>query len=624
MAYPFAALVGQESLKLALLLCAIHPGIGGILIQGDKGTAKSTAARGLAELMPPLQRVSESRYNASPEELLDCCEACQMNPDSIEVIPVPFVTLPLGATEDRVLGHLDLESVLNEKRKKLQPGLLATAHRGIVYIDEVNLLSDHLVDVLLDVAAMGMNTVQRDGLSISHPSRFMLIGTMNPEEGNLRPQFLDRFGLMVDVQAPTDIQERTEVIRRRIAYESNPEVFIERWASEQTKLTRQIERARQLLPSVVMPEGLLTLISQLCTQLNVSSLRADIVLYKTALTLAAYHHRTTVTADDIKQAAELVLPHRRRKKPFEPNHWNNSDLDELMNQLPPPPMEEGSGDTSSEESSADSSDSDSSEEIFEVAPVAPLPVLQVEDVRLNASSGRRSVTENSNRGFVTQVVTNPQTKDLAIQASVQQAIIRNPDHFILQKEDLQENVRSGKTGHLIVFVVDASGSMAASRRMEAVKGSVLSLLTDAYQRRDTVAVIAFRGVEAQLVLEPTQSVERAETALRALPTGGRTPLAQALQLTHKLLSQRKENPLLIILSDGKANVPLPGGGDAWQQSLQIAQSLQNVPALVLDTDTDYLRLGKASELALALGAVCVSLQELSAETLTRTIVKQLQ
>lgn len=243
---------------------------------------------------------------------------------------------------------------------------------------------------------------------------------------------------------------------------------------------------------------------------------------------------------------------------------------------------------------------------------------------MHASSGRRSVAEHSQRGLVTQTVANPQTKDLAIQASVQQAIIRNPDQFTLQKEDLQENRRSGKTGHLILFVVDASGSMAASRRMEAVKGSVLSLLTDAYQRRDTVAVIAFRGVEAQLVLEPTQSVERAETALRALPTGGRTPLAQALQVASGVLNQRKENPLLIVLSDGKANVPLPGGGDAWQQSLEIAQSLQHVPTLVLDTDTDYLRLGKARELAAALRAECLTLEELSAENLTRTIIKQLQ
>ncbi len=624
MAYPFAALVGQDSLKLALLLCAINPGIGGILIQGDKGTAKSTAARGLAELMPRLQRVTDSRYNASPDELIESCEACQLNPDALEEIPVPLVTLPLGATEDRVLGHLDLESVLHEKRKKLQPGLLASAHRGIVYIDEVNLLADHLVDVLLDVAAMGVNTIQRDGLSVSHPSRFMLIGTMNPEEGTLRPQFLDRFGLMVEVQAPTNVEERTEVIRRRIAYESQPETFLNQWSAEQAALTRQIERARQLLPSVHMPEGLLTLISQLCTQLSVSSLRADIVLYKTALTLAAYQDRTMVTADDIRRAAELVLPHRRRKKPFEPNAWNNSELDELMNQLPPPAPQESGEDESSEENPADSSDSNPSEEVFEVAPVAPLPALQVEDVRMHASSGRRSVAEHSQRGLVTQTVANPQTKDLAIQASVQQAIIRNPDQFTLQKEDLQENRRSGKTGHLILFVVDASGSMAASRRMEAVKGSVLSLLTDAYQRRDTVAVIAFRGVEAQLVLEPTQSVERAETALRALPTGGRTPLAQALQVASGVLNQRKENPLLIVLSDGKANVPLPGGGDAWQQSLEIAQSLQHVPTLVLDTDTDYLRLGKARELAAALRAECLTLEELSAENLTRTIIKQLQ
>ncbi len=308
MTYPFSALVGQPLLKQALLLCAVNPGIGGVLIRGDKGTAKSTAVRGLSAVMPSVQRVAGSRFNCRPDEPLPACDACQQVDWQTETIAVPFVDLPLGATEDRVVGSLDLESVLVDRQKKLLPGLLASAHQGILYIDEVNLLADHLVDVLLDVAAMGINTVQRDGLSVSHPARFMLIGTMNPEEGTLRPQFLDRFGLMVDVAAPRAVEERTEVVRRRIAFETAPIAFAEQWINEQRTLQQQIDQARQLLPSVRMADGMLTMISQLCTDLNIVSLRADIVLYKTALTIAALAGRTDVIPDDVKQAAELALP----------------------------------------------------------------------------------------------------------------------------------------------------------------------------------------------------------------------------------------------------------------------------------------------------------------------------
>ncbi|WP_420154695.1 magnesium chelatase subunit D family protein [Siphonobacter sp.] len=607
MSYPFSALVGQDQLTLALLLCGINPGIGGVLIQGDKGTAKSTAARALAEILPPIQRIAGSRFNTEPGQVLDFDAASQSGEHEIEEVTVPLVNLPLGATEDRLLGQLDLESVLNERRRALQPGLLAQAHRGILYIDEVNLLPDHLVDVLLDVAASGVNTVQREGLSVSHPSRFVLIGTMNPEEGALRPQFLDRFGLMVNVQAPDTIAERTEVVRRRMAYDQAPQVFMDHWQPTQVTLQARIAQARQRLPQVQMPEGLLTLISQLCTQLQISSLRADLVLYKTAITLAAFEGRMEVHAADIKRAAELVLPHRRRKKPFESPSFHSSELDDLMN-TPPPPLPQPEPETEP-----------AKEEVLGVAPVAEPPALTVENRSMEALNGRRSEVTRTPRGFKTQTVPSTSPTDLALTASVQQALIRNPETFQLSRQDLHQTIRTGKTGHFILFVVDASGSMAASRRMEAVKGSVLSLLTDAYQRRDTVAVIAFRGVEAQLLLEPTQSVERAEVALRTLPTGGRTPLPQALQLALDVLEQQPENPLLIILSDGKANVPLPGGGDAWQQTLELATRLRTIPALVLDTDTAYVRLGRASELAQTLGAECVSLEDFSAETLTRTV-----
>jgi magnesium chelatase subunit D len=640
MKYPFAALVGQEKLKRALLLCAINPSIGGLLIRGEKGTAKSTAARGLAEIMPLILRNEIDKINFQENDSQDMCGEC---PVAIEEIPVPFVNLPLGATEDRVLGSLDLEGILSEKKKRLQPGLLATAHCGILYIDEVNLLPDHLVDVLLDVAAMGVNTIQRDGLSESHPAKFTLIGTMNPEEGNLRPQFLDRFGLMVDVEAPRDIAERTEVVRRRISFENNPKDFSAQWSAGQKSLQAKIKSAQQLLPSVILPDGLLTLISQLCTELNVTSLRADIVMYKTAITLAALDKRTTVAADDVRQAAELALIHRQRKKPFEGNSKGSDNrLDELMQQEQPQPQNKPQQQNQPEpeereESQAEGSISDdidtnnqespTSEQIFGIAPQKEVPDFKVDlnPVSHQMPEGRRSQAIHTNRGQELRAVPDQSPSDISVMATVQSALIRDQDAFQITRNDLHQKVRKGKTGNLILFVVDASGSMAASSRMEAVKGSVLSLLTDAYQRRDMVGVISFRGVEAQLLLEPTYSVEQAEQAMQTLPTGGRTPLPHALQLAiqviNKLNPDKDLKPLLVLLSDGKANVPLPGGGDAWQQTLQLSDQLlqAHIPALVLDTENEYLRFGRAAEMAKAMGAECLSLEELSSENITLTV-----
>lgn len=640
MKYPFAALVGQEKLKRALMLCAINPSIGGLLIRGEKGTAKSTAARGLAEIMPLIPK-NEVLKTIQENDSADICGEC---PVDIDEIPVPFVNLPLGATEDRVLGSLDLEGILSEKKKKLQPGLLAAAHRGILYIDEVNLLPDHLVDVLLDVAAMGVNTVQRDGLSESHPAKFTLIGTMNPEEGNLRPQFLDRFGLMVDVEAPRNVVERTEVVRRRITFEVNPEAFSLQWLNNQKALQNQIKTAQQLLSEVVLPDGLLTLISQLCTELNVTSLRADIVMYKTAITLAALDKRTVVTAEDVRQAAELALVHRQRKKPFEGNNKGDNRLDELMQQeqpeAPNKPQPQNQPESKPEEEPQIESllpqngedenqemPAPKQEQVFGIPTGIETPnfKLDIAPVAHQMPEGRRSQAINTNRGPELRAVPDQSPSDIAVIATVQSAIIRNQDDFQITRNDLHQKIRKGKTGNLILFVVDASGSMAASSRMEAVKGSVLSLLTDAYQRRDMVGVIAFRGVEAQLLLEPTYSVEQAEQAMQHLPTGGRTPLPHALQLASQVISQlnpeKDLKPLLVVLSDGKANVPLPGGGDAWQQTLHLSGQLfqANIPALVLDTENEYLRFGRAAEMAKVMGAECLSLEELSSENITVTV-----
>lgn len=613
--FPFSAVVGQQQLQTALLLCAVDPSMGGVLIRGDKGTAKSTAARALAAILPPIARVAGCAFNCTgPNAHCSVCTGEAGVPS-----PVPFVTLPLGATEDRVLGSLDIASALQGGKRVFQPGLLAASHRGILYIDEVNLLADHLVDVLLDVAAMGVNSVQREGLSLSHPARITLVGTMNLEEGDLRPQLLDRFALMVEVTAPRDKAVRAEVVRRRIAYEADPAAFTQRWAPQQDALRAQLARAQALLAQVELDDTMLDLISHLCCEFEVASLRADIVMHKAARAIAALDGRLRVTPDDVRTAATLVLPHRRRRKPFEQPGLDQDKLDELMRDAaPPPPQGEAQPDD-------EQAGNEPEEQLFGAGAAAPAPTLTVASGSASGLTGRRSNAANAARGHVVRAVPNAQPTSLAIQATLRSAALREPGQLNVTRDDLHQQVRAGKSANLILFVVDASGSMAAQRRMEAVKGSVLALLTDAYQRRDEVAVIAFRGPKAQLQLAPTRSVERAEQGLRDLPTGGRTPLPHALQLTVETLATRAKDalpPLLVLLTDGKANVALAEGGDPWRETLDLA-ALLAVPALVIDTESGYLKLGRATLLAQALGAQCLTLEQLTSENLVLTIRAQL-
>ncbi|MES2872649.1 MAG: magnesium chelatase subunit D family protein [Bacteroidota bacterium] len=633
MNYPFTAIVGQEKLKKALLLCAINPAIGGILIRGDKGTAKSTAARALAEIVPPVALTAGCRFNCSEDSGLDICEVCLKAGKQVKLSQVPFVNLPLGASEERVIGNLDLEGVLVEKKRKLQPGLLASAHQGILYIDEVNLLADHLVDILLDVAAMGVNTIEREGLSASHPARFSLIGTMNVEEGNLRPQFLDRFGLMINVEAPRDVAERTEVVRRRIAFEADPATFVSKWEKSQQELRHKLFTAKTLLPSVVLDDALLTLISELCSGMGVKSLRADIVMYKTAITLAAIGGRIDVLAEDVREAAELVLAHRTHQKPFSEPGLDQDKLDEIMknSSSEQQPSENSSAghddDNSNTDTESESSDGKpQTEHVFDAIEPAAIPRLELELDRLSKdlNSGRRTKADHATRGQYVRSQSLGNTTDIAIEATVLSAIERAPEQFEIRKEDIRHKVRTGKVGNLIIFIVDASGSMAASKRMEAVKGTVLSLLKDAYQRRDEVSVISFRGIEAKVLLQPTRSVELAEEALSKLPTGGRTPLVHALQMALQLIKKQAtlsdQKPLLVVLSDGKANVS-ENGSDPWGHSLSVAAEIKRkeISGLLINSDTNYLQLGKAATLAEALGMNYISLTDLNPDRLISEI-----
>ncbi len=331
--YPFTAVVGMDDMRLSLLLNAVSPSIGGVLVRGEKGTAKSTVVRGLTALLPAMDTVPGCRFSCAPGGPDPECPDGPHEPGAGVARPTRLVELPVGASEDRLVGALDIERALAEGVKAFEPGLLAQAHRGILYVDEVNLLHDHLVDLLLDAAAMGASHVEREGVSVRHAARFLLVGTMNPEEGELRPQLLDRFGLTVEVAASRDPEQRVEVVRRRLAYDDDPAAFAARWAGEEAALRERIAAARALLPQVVLGDGALRRIAATCAAFEVDGMRADIVMARTATALAAWAGRTDVTVEDVRQAALLALPHRRRRNPFDAPGLDETKLDETLEEF---------------------------------------------------------------------------------------------------------------------------------------------------------------------------------------------------------------------------------------------------------------------------------------------------
>lgn len=332
--FPFTAIIGQEEMKKALILNVVNPRLGGVLIQGEKGTAKSTAVRALADLLPPRKCIQGCQYHDNPQDKAAWCDRCHEMYDNeeppIELLPMKVVELPVSATEDRIVGTLDIELAIREGRRNFEIGILADANRNILYVDEINLLDDHAVDILLDSAAMGINTVEREGISYSHPARFSLVGTMNPEEGDIRPQLLDRFGLSVKVVGEQNPEKRAEVVRRRLAYEADPEKFINDWKEAQEKEAERIERAIELLPKVSVSDKLLLLAAKISILLGVDGHRADITLIKTAQTIAAIDRRSEVNKEDIREASRMVLPHRMRRRPFEEQTLNWEEVDMVI------------------------------------------------------------------------------------------------------------------------------------------------------------------------------------------------------------------------------------------------------------------------------------------------------
>lgn len=587
--FPFSAVVGNDDAKTALVLAAIDPTIGGVLLRGEKGSAKTTLARGLAALLPGA---------------------------------APFVELPLGATEERVVGSLDLAAALTEGTVRFQPGLLAAAHGGVLYVDEVNLLADHLVDVLLDVAVTGLNRVERDNLSHAHPARFVLVGSMNPEEGDLRPQLLDRFGLAVDVRAPTDTDDRAEVVRRRTAFDADGVGFAVHWSPEQSALAERLAATRP----APLDDALLLAACEVCVAVGAEGMRADLMMARAAAAHAAWVGRPDATAADLRAVAPLVLAHRARRHPLDPPGAPPEGLDDALDDaFGPPPDVAGRPDLPAADEPTRPSPTSGDGRIDAADAATAVVALRGPRTDQPSASGRRSTVTTTRGRTVGHRPPSGPASPIAVVPTVTAAATRRATDPAAERgviaADLREPRREARTGNLLVLAVDASGSMGTDARMAAVKGALLGLLEDAYQRRDRVALVTFAGDGARVALRPTGSVEIARARLDALPTGGETPLADGIRVAADLATQSATptlRPLLVLVTDGRATA----GPDAVNDALRAADAVarRRLPAVLIDVEAAGPgALGLAARLAEAMAAELLSLPEFTANNLETTL-----
>jgi len=634
-AYPLSAIVGQEELVEALLVNAVSPDVGGVLVRGERGTAKSTAVRGLAPLLPPVAVAEGQTYAFAPGE--PAPHGPVPAGAATEQRPAPLVELPLGATLDRLVGALDLGRAL-DGHAAFEPGLLARAHRGILYVDEVNLLPDHLVDALLDAAASGVARVEREAVSVEHAARFLLVGTMNVEEGELRPQLLDRFGLGVEVRAPTDTAARAEIVRRRLQFERDPRAFAQRWEADERTLAQRIAAAREALRAVRLPERELQRIVGACARLGVDGVRGDIVCARAARVLAALDGAQEVSGDHVLRAARMALAHRRRRDPLDHSPPGEQDLGSAFEEEPPDDPPDGGGApggggagssggaggspngagsptrgsgarAEAEEATAQATQSEQHRESGAVTVDRSTPAGERRPAPLQARvparaltlagagagpAGRRARTSGPMAGAIDSRPANGDSDDVAVVASLHARMLAHPP---ASAGGLREHVRAGREGALLCLVVDASGSMGARKRLARVKGALVELLREAYARRDRVAVVCFRDKRAQLLVAPGAPIERAAQAIRSLPTGGRTPLAAGLELASDVIGreahrERERRSIAIVFTDGRVS---DRDGAVGRAATRLGRAASAVH--VIDTEDGPVRLGLAGTIA---------------------------
>jgi magnesium chelatase subunit D len=637
-------------MKLALLLNAVDPLIGGVLIRGQKGTCKSTAARALGRLLPPLRVVADCPYGCDPADTDSLCTGCAARYRSGLPLPVadrlvPVVTLPLNATEEMIVGGLDLEHALRTGARRLQPGLLARANRGVLYIDEVNLLDDRLVDLVLSVAAEGVNRIEREGVSSWHPARFILVGTMNPEEGALRPHFADRFGLCVQLHGEDDPELRAEVMERREAFDRDPIGFAAAFQAQESDLAARIVAAQQALDKVALTAPVLRLITDLCLDHHVAGHRADLAIRRAARALSALQVSPSVQAEQVIQVALLGLNHRRRRPvPGNPPPHTDAgahdrlDQDGASQRLSRELMgdqeldgESAAAETTVLDRSTPQPGSGTHEQLFAVDDPFPVrPIVQPRDRLIRQGSGRRFRTLTRRTGHPITTIRDRTGRDVALDATIREAApyqVHRPHRpgmaITIRGHDIHTRVRERRIGNLLVFIIDASSSMGVQARMRAVKGAILSLLLDAYQKRDQVALVSFRDRGAQVLLWPTSSVELAARHLQNLPTGGHTPLSHGLVESYRLIRAHlmrypSARPIAILITDGRANVPINPGVYAHQEAPSIASKIadeKRVHWIVVDTEAGDMYFGLAAELARRLGAEHLEIADLKAEDL---------
>ena len=594
--FPFAAVVGQAEVKEALLIALVNPKTGGVLVAGEKGSAKSVLVRALAQLAPTER----------------------------------LVELPLNASEDQVFGNIDLDQALTSGKKVFSPGLLARAHEQILYVDEINLLRREVLTGILEVMDRGVNAVEREGISHQHAVRLTLIGTMNPEEATLTPAVLDRFGLFAAVQRETDSATRVEVMRRVFAWERDAAGFAAQYGEETGLLKQRCLTARKLLSQITIDPAMMQLAAQYCAQANSAGHRAELFLLEAARAIAALAARDYLIPADMERAAYFVLPHRMRQEnsspppppPEPPENEQPPPQNEQQEQTDPPDQ----ADDAKEPPPPDQGEAEErTADIDRQFSAAQMKVGLPQDRHARQGSGKRSLTRTDlKQGRYVRTSLPPGIlTDLAFDATLRAAAPfqstrpRGRCAITIHKADLRQKVREKRIGNVFLFVVDASGSMGARERMRAVKGAVFAMLQDAYQKRDQVAMIAFRRATAEVLLPVTRSVDLAQKCLALLPTGGKTPLAEGLDqalILLQTLKRRDKNvrPVLVLVTDGRAN-SASNGKDAVGDALAMAKKIAvaGVPAVVIDTETDFISLGVAQKVAVEMGATYYHLAELS-------------